>query len=247
MRAALVFTAALAAIAPGAPRGEEIYTTKHNFYGAEKRAPATPEESNDLCQMCHVPNRLRNVAAPPPRWGGEAQGGQNAALDVRADPAGPPLSLRWAGSTLRCLSCHDGTISSINITFRPASTSLSSDPVASDRHRRDAQRTHPAASSVFWLATTMGNHPVAIPYPLELEQAQYRQYEPRAVPLRLDWDPDPRTHGLKLFSDTSGFGAAPGSAGIECASCHDPHGTKNPFFLRLPKARSELCLACHRK
>lgn len=34
---------------------------------------------------------------------------------------------------------------------------------------------------------------------------------------------------------------------VECTSCHDPHGTANPKFLRLPLAGSQICLECHNK
>lgn len=34
---------------------------------------------------------------------------------------------------------------------------------------------------------------------------------------------------------------------VECASCHDPHTTANPTFLRTSNANSAVCLACHTK
>lgn len=34
---------------------------------------------------------------------------------------------------------------------------------------------------------------------------------------------------------------------VECASCHDPHTTANPTFLRTTNANSAVCLACHTK
>ena len=34
---------------------------------------------------------------------------------------------------------------------------------------------------------------------------------------------------------------------VECASCHDPHSTTNPTFLRVSNAGSGLCLTCHTK
>ncbi|HVI21879.1 MAG TPA: hypothetical protein VM691_00245, partial [Myxococcales bacterium] len=105
-----------------------IDESKHNFFGVGNRSPI---QGMDLCQFCHVPNRLETFGVPPPLWDAKNRN-RNAALSERADPAGPPLSLRWAGSTLRCLSCHDSTVSSIAIVYRPASTSLRFDAVASD-------------------------------------------------------------------------------------------------------------------
>lgn len=34
---------------------------------------------------------------------------------------------------------------------------------------------------------------------------------------------------------------------VECATCHDPHGTANATFLRVANTGSTLCLACHDK
>lgn len=242
----LVLLAAAAAAPPLAPaRQSRIDASRHNFFGP---GHPSPDASMDLCQFCHVPNRLPWSGAEGPLWapGTTALG---AALDVRAEPTGPPLPLRFAGSTLRCLSCHDSTVSRIAIAFRPSSTSLRGDPVAGDLHREQAPGDAYLAPDVeAWSGgRVMSNHPVGIPYPLG-GTAGYRLYGPRAslLPAR-EWDPDPRRHGLKLFTDQSGFDIPPGGAGIECASCHDPHGTANPTFLRLPRAGSVLCLGCHRK
>src|SRR5512143_3865188 len=95
--------AVLAALLAAASRESRLDASKHNFFGAGARAP---DASIDLCQFCHVPNRMPAAALPAPLWAPDAPR-QAAALDVRADPHGPPLPLRFAGSTLRCLSCHD--------------------------------------------------------------------------------------------------------------------------------------------
>lgn len=221
-------------------RESRLDASRHNFFGA---GVPSPEPGLDLCQFCHVPNRLPSATvqlwapgAPP----------QAAALDIRADPHGVPQPLRFAGSTLRCLSCHDSTVSRINIPFRPSSTSLRSDLVAADRHRTEAAGDAYLVEPQGWAGRFMGNHPVGVPYPLG--SAGYRLYNPRSNPLSArEWEPDPRLNGLKLFTDQSGFDIPPGGAGVECASCHDPHGTPNKPFLRLPKAGSVLCLGCHRK
>ncbi len=230
-------------VALAAPtRESRLDASRHNFFGAGN---PSPDPSLDLCQFCHVPNRLQGMTAQ--LWAPDAPP-QAAALDVRADPHGVPQPLRFAGSTLRCLSCHDTTVSRIGIAFRPSSASLRSDPVAADRHRTEA------AGDAYlgipedwgWSGRVMANHPVGVPYPLG--SAGYRLYNPRANPLAArEWVPDPRVNGLKLFTDQSGFDIPPGGAGIECASCHDPHGTPYKPFLRLPKAGSVLCLGCHRK
>lgn len=219
-----------------------IDQSPHNFFGPGGK-PTSPEL--DLCQLCHVPSPLVKAHLAPPRWSGPTTE-RNAALDVRADPNGPPMALRWAGSTLRCLTCHDETVSSIGIAYRPGSGSLQSDPVAGDVRRAEARSGPVLLAPQDWGDNVMGNHPVSVPWPIN--GGQYRGFNPRGVLMDPRyWVDDPGANGLKLHADTSGFDALRGTSGIECSSCHDPHGTPFTYFLRLPKERSELCLGCHRK
>jgi predicted CXXCH cytochrome family protein len=230
-------------VLPRASSPSRIDASPHNFFGplAKPMSPTT-----DLCQLCHVPNRLEWPRGGP--WWDPRRPGRNAALDVRADPSGPPLALRWAGSTLRCLSCHDGTVSSINIAHRASSASLRFDGNAASASMASGRNGPALAYPELTSGPVMGNHPVSVPYPLDHEGAEYKGFGPRAVPVNtLEWVPDPRVNGLKLVSDTSGFDVLRGTVGVECSSCHDPHGTTNTYFLRVPKERSELCLGCHRK
>lgn len=244
MNALFVLSLVLAqsAATDGGVARRHLDQTPHNLFGPGGRST---REDTDLCELCHVQNPLATARARPPAWEPHAVK-RNTALEVRADPNGPPLSMRWAGSTLRCLSCHDETVSSIGVVFRPASLSLVLDAVAGDRHR--AQKTGGPAldDPQLWAGSVMGNHPVSVPYPLGV--GEYRGFLPRAT--RLDprqWQSDPRALGIKLHSDTSGFDLLRGTVGVECSSCHDPHGTAYGYFLRLPKERSALCLGCHRK
>ncbi|MER2563253.1 MAG: cytochrome c3 family protein [Myxococcaceae bacterium] len=220
-----------------------IDASPHNFFGPMGRPPS---EGTDLCMMCHVPNRLEWPKRGP-GWDPK-NAGRSAALDVRADPSGPPLAMRWAGSTMRCLSCHDGTVSSINIVLRSSSGTLKTDAIASTEAQRSGRNGPALFTPQSWTNEVMGNHPVSVPYPLDGTGSEYKGFGPRAEPIEtLEWVADPRAKGLKLVSDTSGFDVLRGTSGVECISCHDPHGTTNTYFLRLPKERSELCLGCHRK
>jgi predicted CXXCH cytochrome family protein len=241
---ALCLLAAVVLAVDGGVSPGRLDATPHNLFGPGAHS-ARPEM--DLCQLCHVPNPLRSARVRPALWSAR-EPGRNTALDRSADPAGPPLSLRWAGSTLRCLSCHDGTISSHAITFRPASGSLSADAVASDLARRGGTAGPALSPPQAWSSEVMANHPVSVPYPLRGRPQEFRLFTARATPLDLaEWVEDPRERGLQLLADRSGFDALSGTAGVECVSCHDPHGTPNTYFLRLPRERSELCLGCHRK
>ena len=113
---------ALASPALAAPKGpSKIDQSKHNFFGPGNRSPVP---GMDVCQFCHVPQRMKTSSVKPPAWDPKLKG-LNAGLDQRADPNGPPLPLRWAGSTLRCLSCHDATGRRATATAAPAAAPTS--------------------------------------------------------------------------------------------------------------------------
>ena len=74
-----------------------------------------------------------------------------------------------------------------------------------------------------------------------------------------EWQADPTTNGIRLFTDVGGSvtaGATAGKTGIECSSCHDPHNgvgkvpTTSDFFLRgemTGNSATYICLKCHKK
>jgi len=57
-----------------------------------------------------------------------------------------------------------------------------------------------------------------------------------------------RTGAASVNADGSAGPVLTGAqAFVECASCHDPHSSAQPTFLRMSNAGSGLCLACHNK
>jgi predicted CXXCH cytochrome family protein len=124
----------------------------------------------------------------------------------------------WTGPTKMCLTCHDGTIDA---------RSFSS----------------PRGPHVFSLGGDLkGNHPVAIPYPYSRAKNTYNGITTGDQALRSGWVATPQD--VKLYADPAG--PAPYNHGIECTSCHDPHGTENVKFLRASMAQG-LCFRCHAK
>jgi len=55
------------------------------------------------------------------------------------------------------------------------------------------------------------------------------------------------TRATDYTSGTSTILASKAQPYVECASCHDPHVSANPTFLRIANTGSALCLACHVK
>ncbi|RMH18455.1 MAG: hypothetical protein D6698_07030 [Gammaproteobacteria bacterium] len=54
---------------------------------------------------------------------------------------------------------------------------------------------------------------------------------------------------MKLYTRVATRGSQIGEAQpyVECASCHDPHVSDNPTFLRVDPRESQVCLTCHNK
>ena len=74
---------------------------------------------------------------------------------------------------------------------------------------------------------------------------------------RVWWvDTEPAPNGTRQKTDmilytraaTAGYtGQSEPEPFVECASCHDPHTSDNPTFLRISNKNSEVCLSCHVK
>jgi len=94
-------------------------------------------------------------------------------------------------------------------------------------------------------ADLKGNHPVGVPYSYNQQSSTYNGITTGPDVRLAEWVSHPT--GVKIFGAGGGGAPVAGAAGIECASCHDPHGTGNTFFLRVTKAGSQLCLSCHLK
>ena len=122
-----------------------------------------------------------------------------------------------AAYTMVCLSCHDGTLPS-------ASAFSISGADRGGEWQLGLFRIDAFSSS----ASGFGDaeHPVSV------------KYEPKSGN-----DLRPAIGGkvgpLPLFG--------PNHDTVECATCHDPHGSPYPASLRMPNNRSALCLTCHRK
>jgi predicted CXXCH cytochrome family protein len=162
----------------------------------------------------------------------------------------PKNLLTWDGSSRKCLGCHDGTVSVGQILWSNAGGPRSITMAGTD------QTGGKITNAVYVIAPgglMNGNHPVGVPYPYG--GATVTTYN--GITSSIDsaaklakWNPSPDAGGaaVKIFGAGGGGAPVAGAAGIECASCHDPHaGTGNPFYLRVSKNGSQLCLTCHKK
>jgi predicted CXXCH cytochrome family protein len=241
--------AAILVFAAGA-NAASITTTKHNFQLQTNNVHvATGQAEDGLCVFCHTPHKgasslllwNHQFSANNYSWadvaGGKTTGGTAYPTNIR----------QWTGSTAKCLSCHDGTVSIgalywSNATATPAVSITGPDASATGSINNPAY----VIPRDFGTGTDLsGNHPVGVPYSYDNQTATYNGITTGPDVRLAQWVARP--NGPKIFGAGGGGAPVAGAAGIECASCHDPHGTDNTFFLRVTKSGSQLCLSCHQK
>ncbi len=243
-----VVTIALLCAAPAA-QALDIQLSKHNFQlqtNAVRVALGGIEDG--LCVFCHTPHKGNSSLL---LWNHQLSANNYSWADVTAGRTtggtNYPTNLRtWSGSTVKCLSCHDGTVSVgslywSNATAGPSVNMAGPDASATGQINNPAYIIPDAATG----ADLRGNHPVGVPYSYNNASSTYNGITTGPDVRLAEWVATPT--GVKIFGAGGGGAPAAGAAGIECASCHDPHGTGNTFFLRITKSGSQLCLGCHVK
>jgi predicted CXXCH cytochrome family protein len=229
---------------------QTITTTKHNFQLQTNNVHVAPGGTEDgLCVFCHTPHKGQaslllwnhQLSSSNYSWADVAAGGGKTTGGTAY-----PTNLRtWTGSTAKCLSCHDGTVSigSIywsNATANPSITMAGSDVSATGQLNNPTYRITDATG-----ADLTGNHPVGVPYSYGNVASTYNGITTGPDVILNEWVAKPT--GVKIFGAGGGGAPVAGAAGVECASCHNPHGTANKFFLRVTTSSSQLCLSCHQK
>lgn len=179
------------------------------------------------CVVCHTPHHAPSsrllwnhvLSAKNFSWSDWAKtsGGTTLPKNINA----------WSGSSKLCLSCHDGSVAAGAI-YNPQMT-------FSDMHLGGKW-------GIGENGDLMGNHPVAIPYPYDGVKNTYNGITTGDEAVRSGWVARPTN--VKLYTDPD---VQSNNHGIECASCHDPHGTPNVHLLRDSLKGSALCLDCHVK
>jgi len=235
----------------GAQTGPSTITTsKHNFQLQTNAVHVDPTSQEDgLCVFCHTPHKgASSLLIWNHQFSVQAYSWRDVTSGRTTGGTSYPANLQtWSGSTRKCLSCHDGTVSVgalywSNATANPAVVMAGADQTA-------GRISNPAyiipAFNPADPGDLSGNHPVGVPYSYGQVASTYNGITTGPDVRLAQWVAAPT--GVKIFGAGGGGAPVAGAAGIECASCHDPHGTGNAFFLRVTKARSELCLSCHIK
>jgi hypothetical protein len=175
-----------------------------------------------ICLPCHAPH---NVATPviPPLWNHEVTTATYIVYDsptLDAGPLGQP-----AGSTLLCLSCHDGTVAVDSFGGATGTFNIS------------------GPSN---LGTDLSNdHPISFAYNTTLATTDGGLWDPASKEVTIGSGGFTRSGTIQevMLQDDQ----------LQCASCHDVHndfvagGIGGDPLLLISILSSELCLTCHNK
>lgn len=179
--------------------------------------------TDESCVFCHTPHGA-GASGTAPLWNRAAFG---TAITVYGDPAGTrdaAAGVYTDTDAVLCLSCHDGTSLTGNLTNPPNALA-------------GAQPTLAAGAVVDGNAIVgpdlSNDHPIGFSYDATLVSAD---------------------GGLRASADVMGTPGMAGALSFGsgdkmwCSSCHDVHGvTGVSTFLRVSNAQSALCTACHIK
>jgi len=202
----------------------QIAGTAHDFSdGLSGGGPGdTWNTTTEICVVCHTPH---NSISPTegPLWNRSTTTATFTMYTPNTTPGsdidGTNFSDTPTGVSKLCLSCHDGSIALDS--FGGATGSVFIGDVNADFNIGEVSGGTGDLSN---------DHPVAFTWP-DTSSAGDPEIQPNAGGL---------VGGIMPL-----FGG--GNDQLECASCHDVHGTGNPKLLRVNNTGSALCLTCHIK
>jgi predicted CXXCH cytochrome family protein len=195
--------------------------TKHDL-SITGPGPAKATSETEVCIFCHTPH---NATPSYPLWNHEITMVNNytnywspTLVSYASPEEAPPVD----GFSRLCLSCHDGTVA-LGATLGSADL-IKTSP------------THMQYGMEGYLGTDLsGGMPISIIFDQAL--ATKRNSEPGVI--HLNWPITDKD--VKLYPTQGGYG-------VQCTTCHDPHGGKGdpgapPFWRK--KTFDEVCLVCH--
>lgn len=240
--AAFALSPALSWAAPGDP-GTGLASTGHDFTtGTFVGTPAV-----GLCTYCHTPHKAIQTLL---LWN-HTMSSNSFTWDVTATTAGttfPTIGSTYKGPTVKCLSCHDGSVAVGSVAWF-------------DEAARNTGGTYlnagtmPSSHQIGASGDMTGNHPVGMPYPYLNVANTYNGSTTGSAIVLGEWQATPLSP-IRLYND-DGTGNITGGpvalkSGMECSSCHDPHNkaSTGDMFLRGSLTGSDtnyICLKCHIK
>ena len=225
MGAGLLFSASASA---------QITGTAHDF------SSATWNATGEICVVCHAPHNTVEATEQGgagnlgPLWNRTLSAINNYSVYTSTGRAGSFLEASTvasqspspSGVSKLCLSCHDGTIAIDSFGRATDGTPFTAGVTTID----DINVNYNIGEGAAGAGNLSNDHPVAFTFPVT--DTEIYSFGGGFV------NAGPNPNVLPLF----GAGDQ-----MECATCHDVHGTGNAKLLRVNNASSGLCLSCHIK
>lgn len=222
--------------------GGGIIGTAHDFSAGRGADP---------CIFCHAPHRVGTTAL---LWN-HTQSRNTFSWGTPSTTAGTVFPVfrgdTYTGPSAKCLGCHDGSVAIGNLAISGADGAGSA--FTETRLAWPSPMNVGASGGV--PGSLRGLHPVAMPYPLGGRNT-YNGVMTGAHLSLAEWETDPQTLNIRLYTDKGTGLIIPGTGGlttgIECSSCHDPHNKASveTKFLRgrlSGTGTDYLCRKCHNK
>jgi len=233
-----------------ASRAAGIADTKHNLSTSGTGSIHVSSGTGEICVFCHTPHGA-DTAVAAPLWN-RAQ--TTATFSMYTSPSlDATTGSAPTGTSLACLSCHDGTVAFDAIRNLPGSGGFTdSTTVASAGWTFVGAPGSVMPAGITNIGTDLRNdHPISMIYAdarspsstSALQTAGFRAIVTTGSKKCVGGADCNDAAALPLSSATIG-GAADY---VQCTSCHDPHRSDTPTFLRKSNAGSALCLTCHVK
>ena len=236
----------------------------------------------EVCVYCHTPHGA-GTTVNLPLWNRTIKATTYATYNQLGTSTLTQEVSQPGANSLACLSCHDGQTAIDSIINMPgsgryqASQATNADSVFLSTWTGNTDVEHQGLSSgglegvgclschapgklsaatdftIFNIGTDLKNdHPVGVTFPATSGAGTdfNKPLGKRGSNNFFDLDANGRmeTGEVRLYDNA-------GTAKVECASCHDPHGVPTagngsqikPTFLRVVNTGSALCLTCHAK
>ncbi|WP_457670659.1 cytochrome c3 family protein [Thiolapillus sp.] len=198
-----------------------IPATAGTIIGSKHDFSTSAWAGGEICIVCHTPHNATTITDAP-LWNHEVTA---ATFTTYTSPTfdGDATIGQPDGSSVLCLSCHDGTVAVDSFGGNPPPIGVLVVPPAN-------------------LGTDLSNdHPISFTYDAALAAADPGLFDPTTTSVTIGTGAKTKTGPISDIMLLSGK--------LQCASCHDVHNgfTDGPKLLRISNAGSALCMACHDK
>jgi predicted CXXCH cytochrome family protein len=236
-------------------RAQGILNTKHNLTatgpGTVKSSTADGLGGPEVCVFCHTPHGS-DTSIEAPLWNRAVN---TTGYTMYSSPSlDGTIDTQPTGVSVACLSCHDGTIAFDALRNLPGSGGYTDTPAKTGTSAWSfvggtgtGNKYMPAGGITNIGQDLRNDHPVSIDFASAKSPSSTSGTNDHATGFK---DPPGGIDPTKDSYFANGLKIAAGK--VQCNSCHDPHRSDNPTFLRINNGgagnqQSAVCLTCHKK